>query len=132
MQLFRWNLVVALCTWWKLLQGQTVNELVKNGNLFRRGRSCELWKQPKAHHRKIVEFCQRIKNKNWYLYIDCAAFGQYMKSKSRYIDNLKDLVAEYLTDNNQNSNLQSQRGVLNFVGQVPRNYNGHIAELERG
>jgi hypothetical protein len=53
-----------------------------------------------------------------------------MKSKSRYIDNLKDLVAEYLT-NNQNSNLRSQRGVLNFVGEVPRNYDRYINELEK-
>jgi hypothetical protein len=67
-----------------------------------------------------------------------------MKSKSRYIVNLKDLVAEYLTDNNQNSNHRSKRGVLNFVGEVSkiifgtltqseaRNYNRHITELEKG
>jgi hypothetical protein len=57
----------------------------------------EQWKQTKIHQRKVIEFCQKIKDKNWYHYTDCAAFGQYMKSKSRYIDNLKDLVAEYLT-----------------------------------
>jgi hypothetical protein len=89
-----------------------------------------------------MEFCQKIKDKNWYHYTDCAAFEQYMKSKSRYIDNLKDLVAVYLTDNNQNSN-HRKRGVLNFVGEVSkilfgtltqsdaRKYNRHISELEK-
>jgi hypothetical protein len=57
----------------------------------------ELWKQTKVHQRKVMEFCQKIKDKNWYHYTDCMALGQYMRSKSKYIDNLKDLVAEYLT-----------------------------------
>jgi hypothetical protein len=60
-----------------------------------------------------------------------------------YIDNLKDLVAEYLTENNQNSNHRSKRGVLNFVGEISKilfgtmtqadakNYNQHITELEK-
>jgi hypothetical protein len=103
----------------------------------------ELWKQTKAHQRKVMKFCQKIKDKNWYHYTDCAAFEQYMKSKSKYIDNLKDLVAEYLTDNNQNSNPRSKRGVLNVVGEVSkilfgtltqsdaRNYNRHITEFEK-
>jgi hypothetical protein len=66
-----------------------------------------------------------------------------MKSKRKYIDNLKDLVAEYLTENNQNSNHRSKRGVLNFVGEISkilfgtmtqadaRNYNKQITELEK-
>jgi hypothetical protein len=103
----------------------------------------ELWKQTKIHQRKVTDFCQKIKDKNWYHYTDCAAFGQYVRSKSKYIDNLKDLVAEYLTDNNQNSNHRSKRGVLNFVGEISkilfgtltqadaRNYNKQITELER-
>jgi hypothetical protein len=65
-----------------------------------------------------------------------------MKSKSKYIDNLKNLVAEYLTKNNQNSNHRSKRGVLNFVGEISKilfgtmtqadagNYNKQITELE--
>jgi hypothetical protein len=59
----------------------------------------ELWKQTKIHQRKVTDFCQKIKDKNWYHSTDCAEFGQYVRSKSKYIDNLKDLVAEYLTDN---------------------------------
>jgi hypothetical protein len=65
-----------------------------------------------------------------------------MRSKSRYIDNLKDLVAEYRAGSTQNSN-RHKRGVLNFVGEVSkvlfgtltqsdaRNYNKHISELEK-
>jgi hypothetical protein len=102
----------------------------------------ELWKQTKVHQRRVTELCQKIKGKKWYHYTDCAAFGQYMRSKSRYIDNLKDLVAEYRAGSTQNSN-RPKRGVLNFVGEVSkvlfgtltqsdaRNYNKHISELEK-
>jgi hypothetical protein len=41
-----------------------------------------------------------------------------MRSKSKYIDNLKDLVAEYLTDSNQNSDHRSKQDILNFVGEI--------------
>jgi hypothetical protein len=66
-----------------------------------------------------------------------------MRSKSKYTDNLKYLVAEYLTESNQNSNHQQKRGVLNNVGELSkilfgtltqsdaRNYNKHITELEK-
>jgi hypothetical protein len=70
--------------------------------------------KPKFTKGKLRFFCQKIKNKKWYHYTDCAAFGQYMRSNGRYIDNLKDLVAEYLSDNTQKSK-RPKRGVLNFV-----------------
>jgi hypothetical protein len=97
----------------------------------------------KISPKKVVEVCQKIKDKNWYHYTDCAAFGQYMKSKTKYIDSLKDLVSEYLVNNNQNSDHRSKRGLLNFVGEISKvlfgtltqadakNYNKHITELER-
>jgi hypothetical protein len=62
-----------------------------------------------------------------------------MRWKSKYIDNLKDLVAEYWAGSTQNSN-RPKRGVLNFVGEVSKilfgtltqsdakNYNRHITE----
>jgi hypothetical protein len=65
-----------------------------------------------------------------------------MRLTGRYIDNLKDLVAEYLSDKIQKSN-RPKRDVLNFVGKVSkilfgtltqsdaRNYNKHITELEK-
>jgi hypothetical protein len=92
---------------------------------------------------KFLEFCRKIKSKNWYHYTDCIAFDQYTKSKNKYIDGLKDLVAEYLTTDIQNSNRRTKRGVLNFVGDISkilfgtltqldaRGYNKHISELEK-
>jgi hypothetical protein len=66
-----------------------------------------------------------------------------MKSKNRYIDNLKGLVSEYITAGNQNSYHRRKRGVLNFVREISKilfgtltqsdaeTYNSHITELER-
>jgi hypothetical protein len=65
-----------------------------------------------------------------------------MRSKGIYTDNLKDLIAEYLTSN-QNSNHRAKRGVLKFVGEISKilfgtstqadakNYNKQITELEK-
>jgi methyl-accepting chemotaxis protein len=102
----------------------------------------ELWKQTKTHQKKIADFCRKIKDKNWYHYTDCVAFDQYMKSKNKYIDNLKDLVAEYLATDNQTPSHRTKRGVLNFIGEISKilfgtltqtdakSYNTHISELE--
>jgi hypothetical protein len=66
-----------------------------------------------------------------------------MKFKTKYIDNLKDLVAEYWASDNQDVNYRYKRGVLNFVGEIckllfgtltqsdARAYNKHISELEK-
>jgi predicted nuclease with TOPRIM domain len=66
-----------------------------------------------------------------------------MRSKSKYINNLKDLVAEYLIENNQSLNHRTKRGVLNLVGEISkilfgtltladaRNCNKQIIELEK-
>jgi hypothetical protein len=134
------NLTVTLCIWWRMLQGQTIDEVDSRTGIYfdeigtvlfcpmkwkvviyiNLEPTRELWKQTKAHQRKITEFCQKIKDKNLYHYTDCVAFGQYMRSKGKYIDNLKDLVAEYLTDNNQSSNHRSKRGISNFVGEISK------------
>jgi hypothetical protein len=102
----------------------------------------ELWKQTKAQ-RKIAEFCRKIKTKNWYHYTDFIAFDQYAESKNKYIDNLIDLVTEYLATDVQNPNHRIKRGILNFIGEISkilfgtrtqsdaRSYNEHISELER-
>jgi hypothetical protein len=66
-----------------------------------------------------------------------------MKSKNKYIDNLKDLVAEYLVTDVQKPSHRTKRGVLNFIGEISKilfgtltqsdakGYNQHISELER-
>jgi hypothetical protein len=161
MQLYKWILLITPCMWWRLLQGQTIDKVESKAGVYfdemgtvffypmkwkvvtysNLEPTRELWKQTKIHQRKVSDFCQKVRNKTWYHYTDCAAFGQYMRSKGKYIDNLKDLVAEYMT-NNQNSNQRFKRGVLNFVGEISkilfgtltqadaRNYNNHISELE--
>jgi hypothetical protein len=53
-----------------------------------------------------------------------------MTSKNKYIDNLKDLVDEYMTTNVQNQNRRSKRGVLNFVGQVSKILFGTLPQSE--
>jgi hypothetical protein len=113
MQMHKCTILITFCLWWKLLQSQTVQEInSKTGIYFDEvgivrfyptrwtvvtyinlEPTRELWKQTKIHQRKIMNFCQKIKDKNWYHYTDCIAFDQYIKSKEQYIDNLKDLVA---------------------------------------
>jgi hypothetical protein len=44
------------------------------------------------------------------------ALDQYLKSKQKYIDNLKNLVTEYLATETQNPSRRQKRGVLNFIG----------------
>jgi hypothetical protein len=84
-----------------------------------------------------------MKDKNWYRYIDCVAFDQYLSSKNKYIDNLKSLAAKYLTTDTRNPNHRSKRGILNLIGEISkivlgiltqsdaRSYNIHISELDK-
>jgi hypothetical protein len=76
----------------------------------------ELWKQTKIHQRKVIEFCQKTMDKDWYHYTDCVAFGQYLRLESKCIDNLEDLIAEYLTENIQNSNHRPKTRCFKFCG----------------
>jgi chromosome segregation ATPase len=99
--------------------------------------------ETKIHQKRVSEFCQKIKSKNWYHYTDCGNFEQYKTSKNKYIHNLKDLVDEYMTTKVQNQNRRTKRGALNFVGEVSKilfgtltqsdakRYNEHIQEVEK-
>jgi hypothetical protein len=105
--------------------------------------SRELWRQKKPTRERLQTFCQKVRNRTWYHYTDCGAFGQYRSSKTKYIDNLKDLVAEYWVDDNQESNRRFKRGVLHFVREISkllfgtltqsdtRAYNKRISKLEK-
>ena len=101
MQLYRGIFVITVCVWWTLLQGQgqKVDDIDSRTGIYfdeigtirfypMRWKvityidlepTRELWKQTKLHQKRVTDFCQKIKNKNWYHYTDCAAFGQYMK-----------------------------------------------------
>jgi hypothetical protein len=102
-------------------------------NILPNGRNLEptgeMWKQTETHKRRVIEFCQKFKDTKWYHYTDCAAVVQYMTSKSRYVDNVKDLIAKYLTGNFQNSNRRPKRGVLNFLREVSKILFGTLTQV---
>jgi hypothetical protein len=152
-----------MSTWWVITRAQTVQEVKSKTGLYfdeigtmkfyptkwkvvtyiNLEPTRELWKQTKTHQRKIIDFCRKIKDKKWYHYTDCIAFDQYVNSKNKYINNLKDLVAEYLAADTKIPNYRSKRVVLNFIGEISkilfgtltqsdaRSYNKHISELDR-
>ena len=102
----------------------------------------DLWKQTKDHQKAVAEYCDKMKNNTWYYLTDCGTFQQYVRSKIHYIDNLKNLIAEYLVDTNKKTT-RTKRGVLNFVGDIAKilfgtlsqsdaeKYNSHISDLEK-
>jgi hypothetical protein len=138
MHLLKWSLILTPCIWWRLLQAQTIQEMnSKTGMYFDQVGTMlfyptkwkvvtyfdlvptrELWKQTKLQQRRVADFCEKIKNETWCRYTDSIAFDQYAKSKNKYIDNLKDLVVEYLSAEIRSPGLRSKRGVMNFVGEI--------------
>jgi hypothetical protein len=56
-----------------------------------------LWKQFKEHQSKISEICTKVKYKTWYHLTDCHAFALYVRSKVKHVDQLKDIIADYLS-----------------------------------
>jgi hypothetical protein len=55
------------------------------------------WKQSKEHQFKITEFCGKFQNQTWYYLTDCHAFVSYMRSKLKYVDQLRDIIFDYLS-----------------------------------
>jgi hypothetical protein len=127
---------MVLYAQWRKLQAQSVQEIKTNAGLYfdemgtvsfypskwkvityvNLEPTRELWRQTEGHQRKIADFCKKIKNRNWYHYTDCVALDQYLTSKNKYIDNLKDLLTEYMPTETRNTNRRTKRGVMNFVG----------------
>jgi hypothetical protein len=97
-----------------------------------------LWKQIKTHQSQIVNYCRTINNATWYTLTDCNAFTPYVRSKVKYVDQLKDIIAEYLTPQPK----RVKRGILNFGGDIlkflfgtltqsdAKKYTEHIKTLE--
>jgi hypothetical protein len=56
-----------------------------------------LWKQVKDHQLKISESCNIVKNETWYHLTDCHAFASYIRSKVKYIDQLKGIKRYFFT-----------------------------------
>lgn len=101
----------------------------------------DLWKKVKTHYRQVAQYCQGLERASWYHYTDCNSFELFVSSKTEYIDNMEELVAEYLRSEQQNS--CRKRGVLGFVGEIfkmlfgtltqsdAREYDRHIGQLEK-
>jgi hypothetical protein len=63
---------------------------------------------------KTVESCTKVMNETWYHLTDCHAFASYMQSKVKYVDQLRDIIADYLSPQSS----RSKRGILDFGGDI--------------
>ena len=102
-----------------------------------------LWQSTKAHQKRDSESCKKLENENWYHLTDCMSFQNYIRPKIRTIDNLKDLISEYLAQQGDKTGKRRKRGVLNFIGDISKilfgtltqsdadGYNEHISTLEK-
>jgi len=99
------------------------------------------WKQVKAHQLQIVNYCLNIYNTTWYSSTDCQSFTPYIRSKLKYVEQLKDIVADYLSSQPEQTK-RFKRGILNLGGDVlkfmfgtltqsdAKKYTQHIQSLE--
>ena len=61
-----------------------------------------------------MNYCMKIQNATRYALTDCRAFVPYVKSKVRYVDRLKDIIADYLSSPSE----RMKRGILDLGGDV--------------
>jgi hypothetical protein len=73
-----------------------------------------LWRQVKPHQSQIAVYCNRVKNATWYALTDCSSFTPYIKTKPLYIEQLKDVLADYLASSPE----RSKRGLLDVGGNI--------------
>jgi hypothetical protein len=97
-----------------------------------------LWRQFKTHQSQIADYCNKVKNATWYALTDCSSFTPYIKTKTRYIEQLKDVLSDYLASNPE----RSKRGLLDVGGDIlkflfgtltqsdAQKYTQHIQELK--
>ena len=85
-----------------------------------------LWRQVKAHQLQIVNSCAKIRNTTWYAMTDCQSFASYVRSKIRYVEQLKDIVADYLYTQPEGK----KRGILNFGGDVLKFLFGTLTQAD--
>jgi hypothetical protein len=57
-------------------------------------------------------------------------FWPYMKSKNKYIDNLKSLVLEYLTADTRVPERRAERAVLNVIGEISKILFGTLTQSD--
>ena len=87
----------------------------------------------KQHVQTATKLCNGIKNQSWYGTTDCVPFKLYTDNRLKYLDQLKNILADFTTpeselyENYSQSNRQ-KRGVLNFVGQISKILFGTLDE----
>lgn len=72
----------------------------------------------KRHVQSVFQFCDGIKNRTWYGYTDCLSFRSYISNRIKYVERLKDVIADYTTE--EARSLRRKRGALNFIGQLSK------------
>jgi hypothetical protein len=73
-----------------------------------------LWKQVKSQQSQIVNYCDKIHNATRYSLTYCRAFTPYVRSKIRYVEQLKSVIADYLSDQPE----RMKRGILDIGGDI--------------
>lgn len=97
-----------------------------------------LRKQVKVHQSQIENYCVKIHNSTWYPLTDCCAFTPYIRTKIRYVEQLKDVIADYQTTQPERMKcrlLDVGGDILKFLfGALTQSdaqrYTQHIQELE--
>jgi hypothetical protein len=99
-----------------------------------------MYRRSKSHQLQIVHYCAHFINATWYALTDCRAFTPYIKSEVKYVDQLKYLVADYLTSQPKKVNRcilnLGGGGILRFLfGTLTQSdankYTQHIKKLEK-
>jgi len=85
-----------------------------------------LWKQVKSHQLQIVNYCMKIHNATWYPLTECRAFTPYIRSKVRYVDQLKDIIADYLSVKSE----RVKRGILDLGGDILKFLFGTLSQSD--
>ena len=69
-----------------------------------------LWRQVKAHQSQIVDYSSKIHNATWYSLTYCRAFTPYISSKVKLVEQLRDIVADYLSSQPEQPTRYSRSG----------------------
>jgi hypothetical protein len=80
----------------------------------------DLWKATKMIQGKIVEYCSKIKSREWYYLTDCRASLPYFEAKAKYRDQLEESIMDYTTlskPERKRRSLRIKREWINFIGE---------------
>lgn len=149
--------------WWRGLQGQEIEKISESSGLFYElsgilriyplkwkvvsyvnvEPTSTLWQSTKKQVKTMKRFCSNYESEKWYHHTDCEALGEYTQKKVQYVNNLKNLVQEYMENKELHESKRKRRGIINFVGEIfnilfgtmshsdAKKYNEQISKLEQ-